>query len=134
MIRQLIRLSGPVIIVILVAFSSMALLPGRPVIIVRTHTITPTTGKTSQTTTVTATSLPQTTTPTPRRIKPTLTRRPIQNLTSTITPTPAPTRPKPTLAPATQAGNSDGIILIGILIVGIIVIPIMLRRKEWRGD
>jgi hypothetical protein len=33
-----------------------------------------------------------------------------------------------------QAGNSDRIVLIGILIFGIIAVPILLQRKEWLGN
>ena len=103
MLRQL-RLPSLVIIVLLAALSSAALIPGGQVLLDPTGTPGKVISPTS------TTRLSQVTTPTPEKIKPT---------------------PASLVA---QAGNSDGIVLIGILIVAIIIVPILLRRKEWRGN
>ncbi len=117
MIRRL-RLPSLVIIVILVALSSAALIPGGQVLLDPTGTPAKVISATS------TTHLSQVTTPTPSK-------RLVQKIT--LTPTPDKIKPTP-ISLIAQAGNSDGIVLIGILIVGIIIVPILLRRKEWRGN
>jgi hypothetical protein len=86
---------------LLLALSSLALIPARGIIL-PTPTFTPGT------------------------VTPTLTLQ-------AVTLTPKKTKPTP-IPLVTQAGNSDRIVLIGILIVGIVVVPILLKRKEWRGN
>jgi hypothetical protein len=101
------------ILLLLMAFSSMALAPSTQVLLSMTPTL--------------------------RAIKPTpsgtrlIKLRPTSSVTQlagNVTATSAKTRSTP-LPPDMQAGTSDWIVALGILIVAIIVIPILLKRKEW---
>ena len=136
------RLPILAIIVLFVALSSVALVPPGPLSLGPTptapvsHSPTPTAGKTRLTSTQRATTG---VTGTPRKIRPTASPQTAKTatatfpVTATLSPTPGKTKPTPAL-PLSQAGNTDRIVLIGILIVAIIITPIMLKRREWRGN
>jgi hypothetical protein len=50
-----------------------------------------------------------------------------------LTPTPLAATATPTVVPVegSQAGSTDGIVLMATLIVLIVFIPILLRRRDW---